>query len=81
MSDVVSRVATTLGNVVRGRAVSLTKYIGPSKFNDVLQRIFGLIPDVIPIPGSDDLILEGGISDNFTVVKDSYISIPMDVSL
>lgn len=39
-----------------------------------------MIPDEFDIP-TTDLYVEGGISGNFTVIKDKYVQIPMDFSL
>jgi len=80
-SDVVSRLLTFGGNVIGDRLQSMSHYDRAiSKFNALLNTIIGMIPDEIDIPGTN-LYLEGGISDEFHIKKNSYIMLPFDISL
>ena len=81
MSDVVSGLINWAGNIVRDRIVSIVKYVGPDKIENVINSITDNIPDEIPIPGYENLYIEGGIAGNFTIKDKAYVSIPMDVSL
>ena len=80
ISDVASRFLTYVGNVLRGRLVSIVGYAGPSKINPLINKVLELIPDEKNIPGTD-LYIEGGISNNFTVKEHDYILIPLDMTL
>ena len=63
MSDVATRLVNFMGNVMRSRLCSLSKY-QPAiyKFNHLFNQIVAIIPDEIDIPNTD-LYLQGGISD------------------
>jgi hypothetical protein len=45
-----------------------------------LNTLLVSIPDEIDIPGTD-LYLEGGVSKNFTIIENQYMTIPLDISL
>ena len=80
ISDVSSRFINFVGNIIRGRLVSINKYLGPQKLSDLVNDVIEMIPDEIDIP-TTDLYLEGGISDDFTIKELDYIEIPMDISI
>ena len=81
LSDVVSRLVTFLGNVIRGRLVSLTHYSKTRpKLNNLVNTLLTLIPDEIDIPGTA-IYTEGGISDKFHIEEHKYIMIPLDFSI
>jgi len=80
MSDVVSRLINFIGNIIRDRLVSILKFIGPEKIDSLVNKIMGLIPDEIPIPGMNGLYIEGGVANNFTIKAEEYMSIPFDIS-
>jgi len=80
-SDVTSRLITFIGNVVRGRLVSLSKYPPAlTKGTKLVNTVLSLIPDEIDIPGTD-LYLCGGLDENIHIVKDTSVTIGMDASL
>jgi len=80
-SDVVSRFLTFSGNIIRDRLVSISQYDRAlPKLNAILNAVIEIIPDEIHIP-TTDLYLEGGISKNFKIKKNTYIEIPTDISL
>ena len=82
IADVGSRFLTFCGNTIRSRIVSIIKYLGPkpTKLNKVINTLLRLIPDEIDIPGTD-LVIDGGISRKFEIVKDKYMLLPLDISL
>jgi hypothetical protein len=80
-SDVISRLLTFSGNVIRDRLVSMSHYEpAVGKLQNLMNTLLELIPDIIPIPGTD-LELEGGISNKLKIVEDDYMKLPLDVSL
>lgn len=80
MSDVVARFITFAGNVIGDRVSSLSKF-PPAlvKLQNIVNTILALIPDEIDFAGG--LYLEGGLSDNFKIKKNTFISMPFDISL
>lgn len=80
-SDVISRLLTFGGNVIGDRLQSMSHY-EPAivKLNNLVNTIVGMIPDEFDIPGTN-LYLEGGIQDEFTIKKNAYIELPLDISL
>ena len=80
-SDVVSRFLTFAGNIIRDRLVSLTHYGRTlKKVNSLINAVIDIIPEELHIPGTD-LYLSGGLAHNFKIKKNSYIMLPLDVSL
>ena len=73
ISDVATRLVNFMGNVIRGRIVSLSKY-KPAiyKFNHLFNQIVSIIPDEIDIPGPD-IYTQGGISDQLKFIQNSYV--------
>jgi hypothetical protein len=80
ISDVATRFLTYVGNVLRGRLVSIVAYAGPDRINPTVNEILHLIPDEKNIPGTD-LYVEGGLSDNATIKDHDYLEIPLDMTL
>ena len=80
ISDVASRFLTYVGNVLRGRLVSIVAYTGPERINPLINKIIELIPDEINIP-TTQLYIEGGISDDFKITEHGYLEVPLDVTL
>ena len=80
-SDVISRFATFVANILGGRLTSLSHY---PKFVPTLNRLvnglIGLIPDEIDIPWTN-LYLEGGLTQKLEVVEHSFLELPLDASL
>jgi len=62
------------------RFISITKYVGANKFNELINKAIENIPDEIDIPLTN-LYYQGGISNDLSIIKDDYMSIPMDISL
>lgn len=62
------------------RFISITKYKGANNFNEIINKAIEYIPDEIDIPLTD-LYYQGGISNELSIIKDDYMSIPMDFSL
>ena len=80
-TDVVSRFLTFGGNVIRDRLSSISYYPASLvKLNKLMNGLLELIPDEIDIPGTD-LYLEGGLQDKFKIKKETYMTIPLDLSL
>jgi hypothetical protein len=80
-SDVISRFITFAGNILRDRLQSMSHYDRAlPKLNNLVNGVIDIIPDELHIPGSD-LYLEGGLSRNFKIKKDTYIMLPLDLSL
>jgi len=80
ISDVATRFLTYVGNVLRGRILSIIKYAGTEKINPLVNKILEIIPDEKNIIGTQ-LYVEGGISDNFTIKFNDFIEIPLDITL
>ena len=78
--DIAGRFISFTANVLRGRLMSIIKYLGPSGWQNGINKVLSLIPDQMHIPRTD-FILEGGLSKGIKVVKDKFARIPMDVSL
>lgn len=81
ISDVASRFLTFVTSVVTNRLVSMSKY-PPAlvKFNNLINIVLELIPDEIDIPGTP-LYLCGGLSDKFSIVKHTSMSLGLDAAL
>jgi hypothetical protein len=80
--NVVSRFMTFSSNILRDRLVSLSHYEGAlQRLNALINKLIGMIPDEIDIPGTKNLYLEGGISSKLQIKKDEYMKIPFDLSL
>lgn len=79
-SILASRLLTDLGNAVRDRAMSITRYVGARRFNELINKAIELIPDEIDIPLTT-LYTQGGISKDFTIKRNDYMAISMDFSL
>jgi len=54
--------------------------VGANKFNELINKAIENIPDEIDIPLTN-LYYQGGISNDLSIIKDDYMSIPMDISL
>ena len=69
ISDVATRLVNFMGNVLRSRVVSLSKY-EPAiyKFNHLFNQLMTILPDELDIPGTD-LYLQGGVSDNLRLYQ------------
>jgi len=59
------------------RAVSLFQFMGAPKITNIINGLLEQIPDEIPIPNTD-VYLQGGLTNEFHSVKQSYISFPLD---
>ena len=53
VSEVATDVVTFIGNVIRGRLVSIFSFVGANKVTQLLNTIIEQIPDEIPIGNTD----------------------------
>jgi hypothetical protein len=80
-TDVLSRFLTYGSNVIGNRLSSISHYgKALDKFNKLINGLLELIPDEIDLPKSD-LYLEGGLASNFKIKENTYMLIPLDLSL
>lgn len=66
--DIMGRFISFTGNVLRSRLMSIIKYLGPSGWQNGINKVLSLIPDQIHIPFTN-LTMEGGLSKGIKVVK------------
>lgn len=79
-SILAARTLTYLGNIMRDRLISITHFVGPHRFNELINRAIEMIPDEIDIPLTD-MYSQGGISKDFSVKKNEFVTFSMDFSL
>ena len=82
VSDVMTSLINTVGNVLRGRISSLSYYPPAlAKVNKLLNTALANIPDEIFI--SDDIYIQGNLDDSLLSTKgeDGYLVVPLDASL
>lgn len=77
--DIMARFISFTGNVIRSRIYSIIKYLGPSGWQNGVNKVLSLIPDQIHVPWTD-FIIEGGFAKGIKIAK-GYARVPMDVSL
>ena len=82
ISEVLTSLINTVGNVLRGRISSMSYYPPAlAKVNKVLNLALAHIPDEIFL--SDDIYIQGNLDDSLlsTKGKDGYLVVPLDASL
>lgn len=80
-SDVISSFGTFFLNTLGNRLSSMSRYYKfLPKVQALVNGLIDMIPDEIDIPKTN-LFIEGGLSNEFNIVKNSLIEIPLDVSL
>lgn len=82
MSDVFSGLVNYIGNVVRGRLMSISNYLAKkeaSKIESLANAVLEMIPDRINI--TDHLYLEGGLDRDVTVVPNDHMVLSFDASI
>ena len=80
MSIVISEYLTFFGNFARSRLISIYKYMDPMSITNLINKVLEQYPDEIDIPLTD-LFIQGGLSQDFKIIKNTYIEFPMDISL
>ena len=80
MSFVISEYLTFFGNFARSRLISIYKYMDSMSITNLINKVLEQYPDEIDIPLTD-LFIQGGLSQDFKIIKNTYIEFPMDISL
>lgn len=82
ISQVVSRLVTYVGNIVRTRLESICRYLqnkDPTKIQNLINVLLHNIPEIIHI--TDTLYIEGGLHESPNIDPGEFVEWVFDISL